>query len=135
MSRKAKKIVCRASKRKVFSTSLERSSFSTPKPGRINYPWAYHVSACRSRGQVRMQIAYLVITILFAVRVAFSGLGKIHRDPHQMQVVYKTVGYPDAGAMLSAGAICSAASNRRACPSRVDAGMLLHTCLVPATPG
>jgi hypothetical protein len=37
--------------------------------------------------------------------VAFSGLGKIHRDPHQMQVVCKTVGYPDAGALLSAGAI------------------------------
>jgi hypothetical protein len=50
-----------------------------------------------------VQIAYLVITILFAVRVAFSGLGKTHRDPHQMQVVYKTVGYPDAGAMLSSG--------------------------------
>jgi hypothetical protein len=41
MSRKTKKVVCRVSKRKVFSTSLERSSFSTPKPGYINYPWAH----------------------------------------------------------------------------------------------
>src|SRR5260370_21163420 len=30
---------------------------------------------------------------------------------------------------------CSAAEDRRACQSRADAGMLLHTCLVPATPG
>jgi hypothetical protein len=29
MSRKTKKVVCRASQRKVFSTSFERSSFST----------------------------------------------------------------------------------------------------------
>jgi hypothetical protein len=30
---------------------------------------------------------------------------------------------------------CSAAENKRACQSHADAGMLLHTCLVPATPG
>jgi RNA-directed DNA polymerase len=29
----------------------------------------------------------------------------------------------------------AAAKNRRACQSRADAGMLLHTCLVPAMPG
>jgi hypothetical protein len=26
--------------------------------------------------------------------VAFSGLGKIRRDPHQMQVIHETVGVP-----------------------------------------
>ena len=41
-----------------------------------------------------MHIAYLAITILFAAMVAFSGLGKIRRDPHQMQVIYETVGVP-----------------------------------------
>jgi hypothetical protein len=30
-----------------------------------------------------MHIAYLVITILLAAMVAFSGLGKIRRDAHQ----------------------------------------------------
>jgi uncharacterized membrane protein YphA (DoxX/SURF4 family) len=41
-----------------------------------------------------MQIAYLVITSLFAAMVAFSGLGKIRRDPHQMRVIHETVGVP-----------------------------------------
>ena len=41
-----------------------------------------------------MHIAYLVITILFAAMVAFSGLGKMRRDPHQMQVIHETVGVP-----------------------------------------
>ena len=41
-----------------------------------------------------MHIPYLAITILFAAMVAFSGLGKIRRDPHQMQVIYETVGVP-----------------------------------------
>jgi hypothetical protein len=36
-----------------------------------------------------MQIAYLVITILLAVMVACSGLGRTHRDPGQMQVFTK----------------------------------------------
>jgi uncharacterized membrane protein YphA (DoxX/SURF4 family) len=41
-----------------------------------------------------MHIAYLVITSLFAAMVAFSGLGKIRRDPHQMRVIHETVGMP-----------------------------------------
>ena len=41
-----------------------------------------------------MHIAYLVITSLFAAMVAFSGLGKIRRDPHQMRVIHETVGVP-----------------------------------------
>jgi hypothetical protein len=41
-----------------------------------------------------MHIACLAITILFAAMVAFSGLGKIRRDPHQMQVIHETVGVP-----------------------------------------
>lgn len=41
-----------------------------------------------------MHTAYLVITILFALMVAFSGLGKIRRDPHQVKVVNETVGVP-----------------------------------------
>jgi uncharacterized membrane protein YphA (DoxX/SURF4 family) len=41
-----------------------------------------------------MHIAYLVITTLFAAMAAFSGLGKIRRDPHQMQVIHETIGVP-----------------------------------------
>ena len=41
-----------------------------------------------------MHIAYLVITSLFAAMVAFSGRGKIRRDPHQMRVIHETVGVP-----------------------------------------
>ena len=41
-----------------------------------------------------MHIAYLVITILFAAMVAFSGLGKIRRDTHQVRVIHETVGVP-----------------------------------------
>ena len=41
-----------------------------------------------------MYAAYLVITILLALMVAFSGLGKIRRDPRQMRVVHETVGVP-----------------------------------------
>ena len=41
-----------------------------------------------------MHIAYLVITILLAAMALFSGLGKIRRDPHQMQVIHETVGVP-----------------------------------------
>ena len=41
-----------------------------------------------------MHIAYLVIAILFAAMVAFSGFGKIRRDAHQVQVVHETVGVP-----------------------------------------
>ena len=41
-----------------------------------------------------MHIAYLVITIVFAVMVTFSGVGKIRRDRHQVQVIHETVGVP-----------------------------------------
>jgi uncharacterized membrane protein YphA (DoxX/SURF4 family) len=41
-----------------------------------------------------MHIAYLVITIVFASIVVFSGVGKIRRDPHQVRVVHDTVGVP-----------------------------------------
>ncbi len=41
-----------------------------------------------------MHTAYLVITILFASMVAFSGLGKIRGDPRIVNVIHKTVGVP-----------------------------------------
>jgi len=41
-----------------------------------------------------MHIAYLVITVLFALIVSFSGLGKIRRDAHQLRVIHETVGVP-----------------------------------------
>jgi hypothetical protein len=41
-----------------------------------------------------MHTAYLVVTILFAIMVAFSGVGKIRRNPHQVRVIHETVGVP-----------------------------------------
>ena len=41
-----------------------------------------------------MYAAYLVITILFALMAAFSGLGKMRRDPRQVRSVHETVGVP-----------------------------------------
>jgi hypothetical protein len=41
-----------------------------------------------------MHAAYLAITILFAIVVAFSALGKIRRDRHQVLVIHETVGVP-----------------------------------------
>ena len=41
-----------------------------------------------------MGIAYLVITILLAAMVTFSGIGKIRRDPHIVQVIHEVVGVP-----------------------------------------
>jgi len=41
-----------------------------------------------------MHTAYLVITIFFAAIVAFSGVGKIRRDAHQVRVIHETVGVP-----------------------------------------
>jgi uncharacterized membrane protein YphA (DoxX/SURF4 family) len=41
-----------------------------------------------------MNIAYLVMTILFAAMVTFSGIGKIRRDPHIVQVIHEVVGVP-----------------------------------------
>jgi uncharacterized membrane protein YphA (DoxX/SURF4 family) len=41
-----------------------------------------------------MHIAYLVVTIVFALMAVFSGVGKIRRDPHQVRVIHETVGVP-----------------------------------------
>jgi hypothetical protein len=41
-----------------------------------------------------MGIAYLAITILVAAIVTFSGVGKIRRDPHIVQVIHEVVGIP-----------------------------------------
>jgi uncharacterized membrane protein YphA (DoxX/SURF4 family) len=41
-----------------------------------------------------MQNAYLAITLVFALMVLFSGIGKIRRDPRQVKVVHETVGVP-----------------------------------------
>ena len=41
-----------------------------------------------------MDTAYLVVTILVAAMVVFSGVGKIRRDPHQVRVVHDLVGVP-----------------------------------------
>src|ERR1035438_2716449 len=41
-----------------------------------------------------MHTAYLVITLLFALMVSYSGVGKIRRDPLQVRVVHETVGLP-----------------------------------------
>jgi uncharacterized membrane protein YphA (DoxX/SURF4 family) len=39
-------------------------------------------------------MAYLVITLVFAAMVAFSGIGKIRRDPKIMHVIHEVVGVP-----------------------------------------
>jgi uncharacterized membrane protein YphA (DoxX/SURF4 family) len=41
-----------------------------------------------------MHATYLVITIVFALMVAFSGLGKIRHDPRMVRVIHETVGVP-----------------------------------------
>jgi DoxX-like family len=41
-----------------------------------------------------MHTAYLVATVLVALLVAFSGFGKIRRDPRQLKVLHETVGVP-----------------------------------------
>ena len=41
-----------------------------------------------------MHIAYLVITILLAAIVIFSGIGKIRHDPHIVRVIHEVVGVP-----------------------------------------
>jgi hypothetical protein len=41
-----------------------------------------------------MGTVYLVMTVLVALMVAFSGLGKIRRDPRQVKVIHETVGVP-----------------------------------------
>ncbi len=41
-----------------------------------------------------MRTAYLGMTVLVALMAAFSGLGKIRRDPRQVKVIHRTVGVP-----------------------------------------
>lgn len=41
-----------------------------------------------------MGIAYLVTTILLAAIVTFSGVGKIRRDPHIVQIIHEVIGVP-----------------------------------------
>jgi len=41
-----------------------------------------------------MQTAYLVITIVFALMVGYSGIGKIRHHPLQVKVIHETVGVP-----------------------------------------
>jgi len=41
-----------------------------------------------------MHTAYLVVTLVFALLVAYSGVGKIRRDPIPMKVVHETIGIP-----------------------------------------
>jgi uncharacterized membrane protein YphA (DoxX/SURF4 family) len=41
-----------------------------------------------------MDIAYLVVTLVLAAMVAFSGLGKPRRDPRLVQIVHEVVGVP-----------------------------------------
>jgi len=43
---------------------------------------------------VKMHAAYLVITLVFALMVAYSGVGKIRREPLPVRVVHETVGVP-----------------------------------------
>jgi uncharacterized membrane protein YphA (DoxX/SURF4 family) len=39
-------------------------------------------------------MAYLIVTVLFAAVVAFSGVGKIRRDPQIVHVICEVVGVP-----------------------------------------
>jgi hypothetical protein len=41
-----------------------------------------------------MEIASLVITILLAAMVSFSGFGKLRKNPHIVKVVHETIGVP-----------------------------------------
>ncbi len=41
-----------------------------------------------------MHIQYLALTVLFAVIVTYSGIGKIRGHPLQVKVVHETVGVP-----------------------------------------
>src|SRR5262245_47246497 len=42
----------------------------------------------------QMKAAYLLITLLFAAMVAFSGLGKTRRDPRIVHVIHEVIGVP-----------------------------------------
>src|SRR5262245_27370567 len=41
-----------------------------------------------------MGTAYLVVTIILAAMVLFSGVGKLRNDPHIVKVIHQTVGVP-----------------------------------------
>jgi uncharacterized membrane protein YphA (DoxX/SURF4 family) len=41
-----------------------------------------------------MGIAYLVVAIVLAAMVLFSGVGKLRNDPHIVKVIHETVGVP-----------------------------------------
>jgi hypothetical protein len=41
-----------------------------------------------------MEMPYLVLTIVLAAIAAFSGVGKLRRDPRIVQVVHEVVGVP-----------------------------------------
>ncbi len=41
-----------------------------------------------------MDTAYLAIILLVAAMAAFSGLGKVRREPRQILVIHETVGIP-----------------------------------------
>lgn len=41
-----------------------------------------------------MDIAYLVVTLVLAAMVAFSGFGKLRRDPRIVQIIHEVVGVP-----------------------------------------
>ena len=41
-----------------------------------------------------MHHAYLVATVVVALMAAFSGIGRVRRDPRQVHVVHEQVGVP-----------------------------------------
>ena len=41
-----------------------------------------------------MHTAYLVVTLVFALMVSYSGVGKIRRHPLQVRAIHETVGVP-----------------------------------------
>jgi len=42
----------------------------------------------------KLDIAYLAITLVFALMVSYSGVGKIRHHPLQVRVIHETVGVP-----------------------------------------
>jgi uncharacterized membrane protein YphA (DoxX/SURF4 family) len=51
-----------------------------------------------------MNIVYLAASVVFAVLVTMSGVGKLRRDPYIVKVVHETVGVPMAYLPLLAAA-------------------------------
>jgi len=41
-----------------------------------------------------MHAAYLVITLVLALMVSYSGVGKVRRDPFQVRVIHEVIGIP-----------------------------------------